>query len=610
MLRLVAYSPDGVTRYPLHTSPLTLGSGDACDIRLPYTGVAREHARLHLEDGDLRIEDLGSRKGVLVAGEKVREAAFGVLDEVRLGSVTLLVEDVVAEERPAPPVEAEEEPPREPTITSGGMIGHLVEITEWVLTDVDSRRTAESMVGDLLDDFGGGLLLLLHGELDEAGIKLLVASDEAWLTSAEGLVEQVRERARGEGGTPDPARWGPGAGGSFTGTLGDREAWICHHFYVAVERPYALITAFPRYRPDGSWGPAAALRAVGDLIILGLVHHVGWYEPILPGHQGQQDLVLDQRLVVGESRAMQRVIGQLRAAIDPPVHVLLRGEPGVGKEALARSLHTSSARRQGPWVHTTCAGASPSQVEADLFGAEVPGKSGPVRREGKLLLADGGTLYLDCVDRLPLELQARLVRFLRSGEVEPAGSQRAETVDVRIVAASGGPLEPLARRDLFRVDLAYRLSQFAIDVPALRDRKEDLTLLIQSLVNRFCHETGKRMAGITVKAMSAFMAYDYPGNLSELENVVRQVVHMTANGRPIDLEVLPEKVRLASVKTGGALVDAASDLDLDRLVADTEEAAIREALKRTHGNKTQAARLLGLSRNGLAMKMERYGVEG
>ena len=178
---------------------------------------------------------------------------------------------------------------------------------------------------------------------------------------------------------------------------------------------------------------------------------------------------------------------------------------------------------------------------------------------------------------------------------------------MRVIAASRGPLEPLARRDQFRVDLAYRLSQLAIDVPPLRERKEDLPLLIQTFVNRFCHETGKRMAGITVKAMSALLAYDYPGNLGELEAIVRQLVHVCPSGRPIDLEMLPEKVRLATVRQG-ARVDAASDLDLDRLVAGTEEAAIREALKRTAGNKSQAARLLGLSRNGLAMKMERYGI--
>ena len=306
---------------------------------------------------------------------------------------------------------------------------------------------------------------------------------------------------------------------------------------------------------------------------------------------------------------MQRVIEQLRRAVDPPVHVLMRGEPGVGKELLARSLHSSGPRRNGPLVVASCAGGKPVQVEADLFGAEVPGKDGPVRREGKLFLARGGTLFLDDVDQLPLELQARLVRFLRSGEVEPAGSVAAFKVDVRLIAASRGPLEDHVARDLFRVDLAYRLSQFAIDVPPLHERHEDLPLLIQTLVNHFCHETGKRMQGITVKAMSALLSYDYPGNLAELENIARQLVYLCPAGQPVDVNLLLERVRLATLGQG-ARVDATSELDLERLVATTERSAIREALKRTHGNKSQAAKMLGLSRNGLAMKMDRYGVKG
>jgi transcriptional regulator with AAA-type ATPase domain len=606
VLRLVAYAPDGVQRFPVARSPLTIGSDADCDIRLPYSGVADHHARLHWDGEALRIEDLGTRRGLLVAGRKVREATFELLDEVRVGAVTLLVEDA-APEAVATPATDDPQPASaggEPAISAEGMIRHLARVTEWVMTDVDSRTTSEALVVDLLQDFGGGLLVLLHGGLDEAGIKLLVASQEAWLPAGEELVEETRAHLAATGAVPAPR-----TGGAFDGTLAGEPAWVAYHFFVAVERPYVLLTAFPRFRPAAEWSPVAALRALGDLIILGLVHHVGWYEPILPGHPGHQELVLAPGVVAGESLAMQRVLAQVRSAVDPPVHVLLRGEPGVGREALARSLHLSGPRRNGPLIVTTCAGGQPFQVEADLFGAEVPGRDGPVRREGKLLLADGGTLYLDEVDSLPLDLQARLVRFLRSGEVEPAGSRRSERVDVRVIAASRGPLEPLARRDLFRVDLAYRLSQFAIDVPPLRERREDLPLLIQTNVNRFCHETGKRMAGITVKAMSALLAYDYPGNLAELETIVRQLVHLCPSGRPIDVDLLPEKVRLATVRSG-ARIEPGSDLDLDRLVAATEEAAIREALRRTGGNKSQAARSLGLSRNGLAMKMERYGVAG
>ncbi|HEX6203217.1 MAG TPA: sigma 54-interacting transcriptional regulator [Thermoanaerobaculia bacterium] len=608
MLRLVAYAPDGVQRFPILRSPLVIGSDPECDVRLDYRGVQDRHARLSWDGEELRIEDLaGNRRGLLVAGRKVREATFDLLDEVKVGPVTLLVEDAMSDGdgRAAEPPPAEEPAPAAPReVGAETMIRHLARVTEWVMTDVDSRTTSETLVGALLEDFGGGLLLLLHGDLEDGGVKLLVASRDAWLPAGEELVEQTRAWLAATGGVA-----APGTGGAFAGTLAGEAAWICAHFFLAVERRYVLITAFPRFRPEGDWSPVASLRALGDLIILGLVHHVGWYEPILPGHPGRQELVLAPGVAVGTSAAIERVVAELRAAVEPPVHVLLRGEPGTGREALARSLHQSGPRRNGPWVVATCAGAQPFQVEADLFGAEVPGRDGPVRREGKLARADGGTLYLDQVERLPLDLQARLVRFLRSGEVEPAGSRRAEEVDVRIIAASRVPLEPLARRDQFRVDLAYRLSQLVIDVPPLRERREDLPLLIQTLVNRFCHDTGKRMVGVTVKAMSALLAYDWPGNLPELEALVRQLVHLCPSGRPIDLDMLPEKVRLATVRQG-VKIDTGSDLDLERLVAATEEAAIREALKRTGGNKSQAARLLGLSRNGLAAKMERYGVVG
>jgi len=181
-------------------------------------------------------------------------------------------------------------------------------------------------------------------------------------------------------------------------------------------------------------------------------------------------------------------------------------------------------------------------------------------------------------------------------------------VDVRLVVGSRAPLDSVVARDLFRVDLAYRLSQLMIEVPPLRDRREDLPLLIQSYINKFCHELGKRIQGITVKAMSALLSYDYPGNLAELETIARQLVYMAPVGRPVDVSLLPERVRNGPL-AATSRVDTASDLELDRLVSGTEQVAIREALRRTNGNKSQSARLLGLSRNGLAIKMERYGIK-
>jgi len=602
MLRLVAYAPDGVHRFPVRRRELVIGSEEGCDVLLPYTGVAQQHARLSYDGQEIRIEDLGSRRGVLVDGKKVKEAALELLDEIRLGGVTLLVEDVVPEEPEDAPEDRDEEIPARPAdMTAERMIDHMARLSQWVLADVESRTTSESLLEELLLGFGGGALVLLQGEASEpsrAGTKLLVATETPWLAAGEELVDQLEKTSPGNL---------PPEGIAFTGTLDDHETWICAHSYHAVARSYVMVVALPRFSPD-TWSPLSALKTLGDLVILGLVHHVGSYEPILPGQGGQADLMLDPGVVVGTSDAMQRMLDRLRAAVDPGVHVLLRGEPGTRKELLARSLHQSGPRRSRPFIAASCSGAKPIQIEADLFGAEVPGRDEPVRRDGKMLLADGGTLFLDHVEQLPMELQARLVRFLRSGEVEPAGSLEVRKVDVRLIAASRGPLEPLAARDQFRVDLAYRLSRLVVEVPALRERREDLPLLIQSAINRFCHETGKRMQGITVKAMSALLSFHYPGNLEELDNIIRQIVYRSRSGQPIDLGDLPEEVRLSKVQAGSR-VDATSDLDLERLVATAETAAIREALRRTQGNKSQAARTLGLSRNGLMMKMERYGLK-
>jgi len=602
MLKLVAYAPDGVRRFPINRSEMIIGSREECDICLPYTGVSQQHARLLYDGSELRIEDLGSRKGLLVSGRKVRESVLEVLDEIRVGGVTLLVEDVVPAQDKAPAPSSDEQPAVGPSrMTADRMVEHLCRISEWVLADSESRTTSEALVREVLTDFGGGALFLLMGEMEAAGLKLVVTSDPLWLASGEALMEQLlAERAAGRA---------LGKEGAFEGELAAQPAWLCYHLFSALDRDYSLLAALPNFRPDG-WSPVSSLRTLGHLLVLGLVHHVGWYEPILPGHPGRQDFKLDPNLLgAGESVAMKQVIEQLRGAIDPPVNVLLSGEPGVGKELLARSLHLSGSRNQGPFVMTTCAGARPLQIEADLFGAVVAGKGAPVRREGKLLLAHGGTLFLDEIEQLPMDLQARLVRFLRSGEVEPAGSNETYPVDVRLVVGSRAPLDSVVARDLFRVDLAYRLSQLTVEVPALRKRREDLPLLIQSYINRFCHETGKRMKGISVKAMSALLSYDYPGNLAELENIARQLVYMAPADRPVDVNLLPDPVRNGTLLSA-ARVDAGSDLELDRLVSSTEQVAIREALRRTHGNKSQSARLLGLSRNGLSIKMERYGLKG
>lgn len=599
MLRLVAYSPNGVRRYAVDRREMSLGSSESCDVRLPFAGVGPRHATLYSEQGEVRIEDLGSRKGVVVNGERVKDARLQVLDEIRLGSITLLLEDVVQDEDPVAEPAAAPEP--EPTITPTRMLDHLARVSAWVLSDTMSANTTlEAPILDLLKDFGGGALFLFQGETKKRGIKFVVATDARWLGNGAELLKQITDSATETGEVTVTG----GAAAAIIGELEGHQAWIAFRSVRALERSYLFVIALPRFRPD-LWSPLPALRTLADQLILGLVHHVGQYEPILFGSPQQAEVTLAPGLIVGESEAMKQALAQLRAAVDQHVHVLVRGEPGVSKELWARSIHLSS-RSHGPFVKASCAGAAARQIEADLFGSEVGGSRGPVVREGKLLAADGGTLYLEDVEQLPLPLQARLVRFLRSGEIEPVDSLQKHPVDVRLIVASAEALETWAGRDKFRIDLAYRLSQVTIDVPPLRERREDLPLLIQSALNRCCHDSGKRIQGITVQALEALVFHDYPGNLPELENIVRRLVYLCRSGQPIDQSKLPEEVRLSKIK--GPRPERTSELTLENLVSECERAAIREALRRSDGNKSEAARLLGLSRNGLAMKITRLGL--
>lgn len=597
MHRLVAYAHDGVRRFPVDRDVLVLGSGEGCDIRLPFSGIGEEHARLVRSDEGMEIQDLGSsRRGVLVNGERVRNARVRVLDEIRLGSIALLLEDTGAfpSEGAGP---SSPERPREPRISPEVMLEHLARVSRWVSSESRSSEPLEGAIDALLDDFGGGVLFLFQGE---RGIKFVAATSGASLGAGSELLEQIPPAATGS--TRDA--------GELDGTLLGEPARISWCRLEALDRDYMLLVALPRFR-SRQWSPLSAFTTLADQLVLGLIHHVGRFEPLVLMRPPSSDLRLPPGLVTGESPAIRRLLSQLQLAAESPVPVHFSGEDGVSKELLARALHLSGPHAEGPFVVCVCSGERPETVEIDLFGALLSGREGPIARRGKLARADGGTLVLVDVDELSLAAQGRLVRVLRSGEIEPVGAPAAEypprPLTARVLSTGKGALAEAVARDRFRADLAHLLESLTLRVPSLRERREDLPLLIQSAVNRACHETGKRVQGITVDAMEALAGYDYPGNLPELQALVRRLVYLVPSGRAIDSHLLPESVR--SRRFGPATVDEASELDLQRLVDECERRALREALRRSDGNKSAAARLLGLSRNGLNLKLKRLQID-
>jgi len=608
--RLVAYAPDGIQRFALQGDDLVIGSGRDCDIRLRPHHVAPRHARLRRKKGRLEIEALSDKAAIEVNGRAVKRARIGSLDEIRMGDVTLILDDIDWEASASDPAEDDEAFEGVEKEAWPSMLGMVAEVSDWVVGDYSSKRSLESILISLLRRLGGGVVFLFVAAQDgkDSSVKFVVSTKAEWIGRGDELLAVVQgaeeiEEDDGRSGTGVALELENGVGGALTRVYSTQ--------IHALDRHYRILGAFPNLEHERRRHEIPGLvHTLGNLVILGLIHHVGHFEPILPGKESGQQLTLAPGLVLGESPASLRLLERLRDLVGEPGPILMLGEDGCEFALLSRSLHLSSERREGPFVVTNCDGAESRQLEVDLFGAEVAGRKGPIRRQGKIEEANGGTLLIENVDRLPLALQAKLVRFLRLRQVAMSGSETLTDVDVRLVATATSRFQHLLDQGSVRIDLLFLLDHARLDVPPLRARREDLPLLIQWLTNRFCHQAGKRIQGITLKAMEALTEYQYPGNLLELENTVRELVYACPSGQPVHLQDLPTRLRSPRERRTGSAVSGVSDLRLSDLLGREEKAAIREALRRTDGNKSQAARLLGVSRNGLAMKMERHGIDG
>lgn len=331
---------------------------------------------------------------------------------------------------------------------------------------------------------------------------------------------------------------------------------------------------------------------------------------------------------VGRSGAFKNVCQLIRRASSSRVTVLLQGETGVGKEVVARGLHQTSDRADKPFVAVNCACIPPDLIEAELFGVEKGAFTGATQsREGKFERANGGTIFLDEVIELSPRAQASLLRVLQESEMERVGDTRTRHIDVRVVAATNEDLEEAVRNNRFRADLFYRLNVYPVHIPPLRERTEDIPLLIQHFLEKYHTLYNKRTLGVSDLAMEALMNYKWPGNIRELENMIERGVILTDNNHTIDLDAffpsLSEPTHpLNSINRQGQLATEPrplrsdsgllpQDLICDQLLNEEfsleqmETQLINAAMERADGNVSRAARLLGMTRPQLAYRLKK-----
>ncbi|MDY7225436.1 sigma-54-dependent transcriptional regulator [Hyalangium rubrum] len=306
------------------------------------------------------------------------------------------------------------------------------------------------------------------------------------------------------------------------------------------------------------------------------------------------------KAMVGQSPAFRAMMDTLRQAAPSTATVLLMGESGTGKELAARAVHEHSSRAKGPFIAVNCAALPESILEAELFGVERGAYTGAVaRREGRFERANGGTLFLDEVGEMPLSAQVKLLRVLQEGEIERLGGTQTVKVDVRLVAATNKDLQKEVAEGRFREDLYYRLNVVEMRVPALASRREDIPLLADAFLRRFAAKNGKTLRGFSPEALQILENYAWPGNVRELEHAVERAVVLAKN-EVLEASDLPESVRKGPLGSAGQLI-----IPIGTPMEEIERRVIHETLRHTKGDKTLAARLLGIAARTIYRKLER-----
>ena len=318
----------------------------------------------------------------------------------------------------------------------------------------------------------------------------------------------------------------------------------------------------------------------------------------------ERDAEFDHYGIIGRSRPIRDVITRAEMVAESKSTILLTGETGTGKELVARAIHERSAQRSMPMIKVNCTAIPETLLESELFGHVRGAFTGAsFTKKGRFALADGGTIFLDEIGTIALSVQAKLLRVLQDREFEPLGAERTQRVDVRVIAATNRDLRQLVAEGKFLEDLFYRLNVIPIEMPPLRDRPEDIPLLVDHFVRRFAERTGKKIDGVDEKAMAELSGYGWPGNVRELENTIERAVVLSTGAL-----LSSQSVWLMSA-TAAPATAAIPSLKLHQNLEWAERETMRRALAQARGVKKDAAELMGISQRALSHYLAKYRID-
>jgi transcriptional regulator with GAF, ATPase, and Fis domain len=653
---LAVEGAESAQRIPLGGAPLVLGRGAPSDIRIPDRSLSGQHCRFEpAEGGGWKVVDLQSRNGTYVNEVLVRQRLLQPGDLVRLGRVGLrfVVETATA---------------ATPHARSADLSAQRLQAVVTALIEERRPQTVIDMVLDAVIEFTGaerGFFILLGDPLaeddDEAGSaeargpgepRIVAARnfDREAVRESQSKVSRTVQRKALETGKPlivvdastderfsamdsvagmrlrsilvVPVRGRAGPIGLIyldnrfeKGIFEERQLPLLRMF--ADQAAIALRNAALHQLSAGRLEELAKAKAEVEELNRILSDRVARTSAELHEVKGQ---VLRDRAeaplkysygnIVAKSRRMQDLFHLLDKVTDSDVPVLIQGESGTGKELVARAIHFNGPRKDRPFVSENCAAIPETLLESELFGYMRGAFTGATAdKKGLFEEANGGTLFLDEIGDMSLEMQKKLLRVLQEREVRPVGGKRATPIDVRILAASNQNLRRMAAEGKFREDLYYRLNVITVEVPPLRDRAEDIPLLVVRFLEEFAKSNGVPPKAVSEDVMRIWLRYPWPGNVRELRNEVHRAAALS--DRVIVPLVLSEAVR-GTPEDPGIVADLGQKALKDMVKDATEEIekrVIAAALRQSRGRKSQAARLLGISRPTLDAKIEAYGLE-
>ena len=662
---------DGVrSELEFEQAVISIGRAVDNDIRLSNTLVSRHHCRIEVGEEGAWITDLGSSNGTQVNGDTVTRSLVEAGDQVGVGKVVLHVHSVgAAADGPRPD---ETQPLEARLLREVGAIGHetltgdarrerdnlrvYARVSRELTREMELMPLLRLIVDSAVALVGGerGFLLLndeaakdgsKENEVTKMSVRVARSFDHSDIAIPRSRLSMGIARKVLETGEPT-LTLDAGNDDRFDGMASVEElrlrSVMCLPILVG-EQVHGVLYVDNRLQNNAFtfddielvelFAAQAALAILNARRVAELRNHNQRLEQsrtqiealneqlgrkvrdrdtelaVVRAELGRERGRYDYTSIVGASDGLRDVFQQLDRIIETDLPVLIQGESGTGKELIARAIHFNGERRDKPFVTENCAALPDSLLESELFGHVRGAFTGAHRsKKGLLEQADGGTLFLDEIGDMSTEMQKKLLRVLQEGEFRPVGSDRTVKVNVRLVAASHRDLDKMVREKDFREDLYYRVKVLGVDLPALRERREDIPLLAEHLLARAAREQGRPAPRLPHEVMSALVAHDWPGNVRELENELRRVVVM-ARGE-ITLDQLSPAVRERRSAGTPAVSRAMTENpgDIRAAVADLEKRSIQGALAQAGGNKSRAAAELGISRFALQRKLDKYGL--